>query len=328
MRALVTGGTGFVGSAVARALIRHGWQVRVLAREGCDDRNVRDLPIEIAFGNLLDPPSLDRALKSCEALFHVAADYRFGVRDPATLYRTNVDGTRNILCAARRAGVTRIVHTSSVATVGLPAGGGAGCERTPAALRQMIGHYKRSKYLAEALASEAAREGAAVVIVNPSTPIGPGDLKPTPTGRMVLDAACGRIPAYVNTGLNVVHVDDVAEGHILAFERGRNGERYILGGENLALRQLLAGIAAVAGRRAPRMRLPHAAVLPVAYASELAARILSRSPRVTVEAVRMARKPMYFCSDKAVQELGYHWRSPAEAFEDAVRWFREQGAIS
>jgi dihydroflavonol-4-reductase len=328
MRALVTGATGFVGSAVARALYQAGWQVRALARIGSDRRNLRRLPIELATGDLNDAASLDEALRGCEVLFHVAADYRIGVTDPERLYRTNVQGTRNVLDAARRAGVARIVHTSSVATVGLPPDGSPGTEGTPVALADMIGHYKRSKFLAEELVREFVRAGAPVVIVNPSTPIGPGDVKPTPTGQIVLDAAAGRTPAYVDTGLNVVHVDDVAAGHLLAFDRGRVGERYILGGENMSLREILAQISRLAGRKPPRIRLPHAALLPLAHASEAFARLTGRGTRVTVEAVRMARKPMYFSSDKAVRELGYRWRAPAAAFEDAIAWFREQGILA
>ena len=327
MRALVTGATGFVGSAVARALVAAGWQVRALVRAGSDHRNLQQLPVDMVAGDLADDASLDRALADCQALFHLAADYRLGAPEPQQLYRTNVDGTRNILSAARRAAVSRVVYTSSVATIGLPADGSPGTEETPAALADMIGHYKRSKYLAEQLVRSATQTGTAVVIVNPSTPIGPGDVKPTPTGQMVLDAASGRMPAYVDTGLNIVHVDDVAAGHLLAFHRGRAGERYILGGEDMMLREILAAIALLVGRKAPRIRLPHAAVLPVAYASEAYARITGRTPRITLEGLRMARKRMFFSSEKAVRELGYQWRTPSKAFEDAVLWFRQQGFL-
>jgi dihydroflavonol-4-reductase len=328
MRALVTGATGFVGAAVARALGRAGWEVRVLVRAGSDRSNLQPLAVEAAEGDLADSNSLERALEGCAGLFHVAADYRLGARDPTPLYRTNVDGTRNILNAARRAGVPRIVYTSSVATIGIPSDGSPGDERTPVALSRMIGHYKRSKYLAEEVARDAARSGMSVVIVNPSTPVGPGDIKPTPTGQLVLDAACGRMPAYVDTGLNIVHVDDVAAGHLLAFERGRPGERYILGGEDMTLQTILAEIARLVGRTPPRVRLPYAAVLPVAYLAEAFARVSGRSGRVTLEGVRMSRKRMFFSSGKAVSELGYRWRPPAEAFEDAVRWFRERGLLT
>jgi dihydroflavonol-4-reductase len=302
--------------------------VRALVRPGSDARNLRPLSLELASGELGDVRSLEEAVRGCDALFHVAADYRLGVADPRQLYRANVDGTRNLLDAARRAGVARIVYTSSVATVGLPSDGSPGTEDTPVALSDMIGHYKRSKFIAEESVREFVRGGLPVVIVNPSTPIGPGDVKPTPTGQMVLDAAAGRTPAYVDTGLNVVHVDDVAAGHVQAFERGRIGERYVLGGENMTLQQILVQISSVAGRKPPRIRLPHAALLPVAYASEALARLTGRGTRVSVEAVRLARKHMYFSSAKAVRELGYAWRPPGVAFADAIAWFREQQMLA
>ncbi|MGA9027556.1 MAG: hopanoid-associated sugar epimerase, partial [Steroidobacteraceae bacterium] len=327
VKALVTGATGFVGAAVARALGRADWQLRALVRANSDRRNLQGLAVDVVTGDLGDPDSLRRALTGVDALFHVAADYRLGARDPRQLYAVNVEGTRNILRAAQASGVSRVVYTSSVATIGLPADGSPGSETTAAGLKDMIGHYKRSKFQAEQVALEAARGGQPVVIVNPSTPIGPGDVKPTPTGQLVLDAAAGRMPAYVDTGLNIVHVDDVAAGHLLAFERGRVGERYILGGEDLMLRDILALIAPLVGRRPPRIRLPYAAVLPLAYAAEFAARLTGGSTRITVEGVRMARKRMFFSSAKAVRELGYHWRPPARAFEDAVAWLRDQGLI-
>jgi dihydroflavonol-4-reductase len=328
MRALVTGATGFVGAAVARALLREGWQVRALVRGGSDRSNLNHLALEIAVGDLTDRASLDGALADCGAVFHVAADYRLGAPDPSQLYRINVEGTRNVLLAARQAGVEKMVYTSSVATMGIPVDGSPGDEQTPVGLAAMIGHYKRSKYLAEQVVLEAARDGAAVVIVNPSTPVGPGDVKPTPTGQLVLDAAAGRMPAYVDTGLNIVHVDDVAAGHLLAFHRGRNGERYILGGQDMTLREILTHIAQLVGRKPPRIRLPYAAVLPIAYAAEAIARISGHSGRVTLEGVRMSRKRMFFSSAKAVRDLGYRWRAPVDAFEDAVRWFRERGLLS
>jgi dihydroflavonol-4-reductase len=327
MRALVTGATGFVGAAVARALLSAGWQVRALVRGSSDRRNLQGLPVEIAVGDLTDCASLDRAIADCPALFHVAADYRLGTREPSQLYRCNVEGTRNILLAARHAGVDRMVYTSSVATIGLPEDGSPGLEDTPVALTDMIGHYKRSKYLAEELVRDAARVGVPVVIVNPSTPVGPGDLKPTPTGQMVLDAASGRTPAYVDTGLNIVHVDDVANGHLLAYQRGRTGARYILGGQDMTLREILTQIAGLVGREPPRIRLPHAAVLGVAFVAEAFARVSGRPTRISVEAARMSEKRMFFSSAKAIDELGYRWRPPIEAFEDAVRWFRGRGLL-
>ena len=328
MRALVTGATGFVGAAVARALVGAGWQVRALVRQGSDRSNLQGLPLEIAVGDLKLTASLDAALAGCGALFHVAADYRLGARDFEELYRTNVEGTLNLLSAARRAAVQRIVYTSSVATIGIPPDGTAGDENTPVDLANMIGHYKSSKYLAEQLVRDSMDSGVPVVIVNPSTPVGPGDVKPTPTGRLVLDAAAGRMPAYVDTGLNIVHVDDVAAGHLLAFDRGTPGERYILGGEDMTLRQILGLIAERAGRKPPRVRLPYAAVLPIAYLAEAYAKISGRSGRITLEGVRMSRKRMFFSSAKAVRELGYRWRPPSAAFDDAVRWFHERGLLS
>jgi dihydroflavonol-4-reductase len=278
-------------------------------------------------GDLTVAASLEGAATDCEALFHVAADYRLGAPDPAQLYRTNVEGTRNLLSAAVQAGVTKIIYTSSVATMGIPADGTPGDERTPVSLAAMIGHYKRSKFLAERLVLEAAAAGTPAVIVNPSTPVGPGDVKPTPTGQLVLDAAAGRMPAYVDTGLNIVHVDDVAAGHLMAFHRGRIGERYILGGEDMTLRHILGYIAHLVGRRPPRVRLPHAAILPIAYVAEALAKVTGRGGRITLEGVRMSRKTMFFSSARAVRELGYQWRVPTLAFDDAVSWFRAHGRL-
>jgi dihydroflavonol-4-reductase len=327
MKALVTGATGFVGAAVARALLGEQWQVRVLARRGSDRRNLKNLDVEISEGDLGDLSSLERAAQGCDGLFHVAADYRLGARDPAELYRANVEGTRNVLNAACRSGVRRIVYTSSVATIGIPADGTPGDERTASSLANMIGHYKRSKYLAEEVVRDAAQGGISVVLVSPSTPVGPGDVKPTPTGQLVLDAAAGRMPAYVDTGLNIVHVDDVAAGHLLAYERGKPGERYILGGQDMSLREILEVIARLEGRNPPRVRLPYGLVLPIAYVAEGFARLTGRSGRITLEGVRMSRKKMFFSSAKAARELGYRWRPPVQAFEDAIRWFRDNGLL-
>lgn len=326
---VITGATGFVGSAVLRRLLDAGHSVRALVRAGSDRRNLRGLPVETAEGDLRDRASLERILRGCDALFHVAADYRLWVRDPRELYESNVAGTRSILVAAGEVGVSRIVYTSSVATLGLNADGSPADEETPVTLDDMIGHYKRSKFLAEAEARRlAAEHGLPVVIVNPSAPVGPRDIKPTPTGRVILDAARGRLPAYVDTGLNVVHVDDVAEGHWLAFERGGVGERYVLGGENLTLREILTRVAALAGRRPPEVRLPHRLVLPVAYLAEAWARMWSGAePRVTVDGVRMARKLMYFSSDKARRELGFVARPADAALRDALEWFRANGYL-
>lgn len=327
MKALVTGATGFVGAAVARALLDRQWQVRALARKGSDRRNLRGLDVDVCEGDLNDVDSLQRAVEGCGGVFHVAADYRLGAPDPSQLYRANVEGTRNVLDAARRSGVQRVVYTSSVATIGIPADGTPGDEQSPNSLENMIGHYKRSKYLAEEVAREAAAAGMPVVIVSPSTPVGPGDVKPTPTGQLVLDAAAGRMPAYVDTGLNIVHVEDVAIGHLLAYERGKAGERYILGGQDMSLREILGVIAALVGRAPPRLRLPHGVVLPLAYLAEGIARLSGRSGRITLEGARMARKRMYFSSAKAAHDLGYAARPAVQAFEDAIRWFRDNGLL-
>ena len=327
MKALVTGATGFVGAAVARALLGAQWRVRVLARPGSDRRNLKSLAVEVSEGDLADSSSLERAAQGCDGLFHVAADYRLGARDPTELYRANVEGTRNVLSAAHSSGVQRIVYTSSVATIGIPADGTPGDEQSANSLENMIGHYKRSKYLAEEVVREAAQGGLSVVIVSPSTPVGPGDVKPTPTGQLVLDAAAGRMPAYVDTGLNIVHVDDVAAGHLLAYERGRAGERYILGGQDMSLREILELIARLERRNPPRVRLPYGVVLPIAYLAEGFARLTGRSGRITLEGVRMSRKKMFFSSAKAARELGYQWRPPVQAFEDAIRWFRDNGLL-
>ena len=329
MTTLVTGATGFVGSAVLRALIRRGEPVRALVRPSSSLRLLEGLPVQIVTGDLDEPASCRGALRGCDALFHVAADYRLWVPQPEPMYRTNVDGTRELLLAGAEAGVKRIVYTSSVATLGLRADHLPSDETTPATLADMIGHYKRSKFLAEQAVRElVAGSGLPVVIVNPSAPVGPADARPTPTGRVVLEAARGRIPAFVDTGLNLVHVDDVAEGHLLAFEHGRIGERYILGGDNLSLREMLAEIARLVDRKPPRLQLPPRALLPVAFLAEAIARLgIGGEPLVTADGVRMARKPMYFTSAKAERELGYRSRPAAEGLRDAIHWYRSCGYL-
>ncbi|HEX5962023.1 MAG TPA: hopanoid-associated sugar epimerase [Rhodanobacteraceae bacterium] len=326
-RVLVSGANGFVGSAVVRALLRRGYTVRALVRAASDTAGLAGLEVEIVRGDLLDPASLARALAGCGGLFHVAADYRLWARDPREIRRNNLRGTHNILLAARRSGVQRIVHTSSVATLGLNQDGHPADEDTPARLADMIGEYKRSKFLSEALVRRCARAGSEVVIVNPAAPVGPRDRKPTPTGRMILDAARGRMPAYVDTGLCIVHVDDVADGHVLAYEHGRPGRRYVLGGENMSLRSILAVIAGMCGRRAPWLRLPHAAVLPVAYMAEAWARLTGAVPNISVDGVKLSRHRMYFSSRRAEAELGYHARPAREALADAIQWFRNNGFL-
>jgi dihydroflavonol-4-reductase len=327
-RVLVSGANGFVGSAVVRALLRHGYPVRALARASSDTTNLEGLDVEIVHGDLLDSPSLEHALENCEGLFHVAADYRLWARDPHEIRKSNVRGTHNILLAARRCRVRRTVHTSSVATLGLHHDGTPSDEDTPVRLDDMIGAYKRSKFLSEALVRRCARAGTDIVIVNPAAPIGPRDRKPTPTGRMILDAARGRMPAFVDTGLCVVHVDDVAEGHVLAYERGQRGRRYVLGGENMSLQSILGTVAQLTGRHPPWLKLPHAAVLPVAYVAEAWARITGVAPNVTVDGVKLARHRMYFSSRRAETELGYSARPAREALADAIQWFRANGYSS
>lgn len=326
MTTLVTGASGFVGSAVARRLLQAGHDVRVLTRKQSILSNLEGLPVEQVTGDLTDADSLARALRGCEALFHVAADYRLWVPDPEAMHAVNVAGTAALMKAAIAAGVTRVVYTSSVATLGIAPGDELSDEQTPVHLSDMIGPYKRSKFLAEHEVLRSVREdGLPAVIVNPSTPVGPRDHKPTPTGRVILDAARGRIPAYVDTGLNVVHVDDVAEGHLAAFERGTTGERYILGSENLSLKEILTRVTRLAGRAPPRIRLPHNLLLPVAYMAEAWTRLRGHGrPVVTVDELRMSRKRMYFSSEKARRTLGYEPRPAETALIDAVDWFRAQ----
>jgi len=324
---LVTGATGFVGSAVARALAARGERLRLLARRKSERRNLAGIGGEILEGDLTDPASLIRAVAGCRQVFHVAADYRLWVPDPDVMLRINVEGTRALMRAARQAGVERIIHTSSVAALGLDPAGRPADETTSLDPSSLIGTYKRSKFLAEQAVMEEVGAGLPVVIVNPSSPVGPRDIKPTPTGRMVLDAARGRIPVYVETGLNIVHVDDVAAGHLMAAERGRIGERYILGGENFPLGALLALIAEIAGRRPPRIRLPIAPLVPLALAAEGLARLTGRAPSLTRETLAMARKKMFFSSAKAEAELGYRARPARAAIEDALAWFRGQGML-
>lgn len=325
---LVTGATGFVGSAVARALAARGHALRLLVRKGGDRRNIDGLDAELVEGDLGKPETFARALEGTSALFHVAADYRLWVPDPATMMKANVEGTRKLMLAAQAAGVERIVYCSSVAALGLVGDGSIADETTPVHEHAIIGVYKRSKYLAEQAVLALVREhGLPAVIVNPSTPIGPRDIKPTPTGAMIRDAAAGKMPAYVETGLNLVHVDDVAKGHMLAFEKGRVGERYILGGEDMSLKNVFALVSDVAGVKAPRIQLGQRVLWPVAIASEALARGFGIEPRVTREMLAMSKKKMFFSSDKARRELGYAPRPAREAVADAVAWFRQAGMI-
>jgi dihydroflavonol-4-reductase len=325
---LLTGATGFVGSAVARALVGAGFPVRALVRLGSPRFHLGDLDLEFVEGDLRDGDSIARAIKGARTVFHVAADYRLWARDPREIFAANVDGTRNVMQAALRAGVERVVYTSSVATLGLRPDGAAADESNPLSETQGIGAYKRSKIAAERLIEAMiARDGLPAVIVNPSTPVGPRDVKPTPTGRIIIEAACGRIPGFVDTGLNLVHVDDVADGHLAALGHGVVGERYILGGTNVTFADMLADIARLVGRRPPRLRIPRAAVLPIAYAAEMLARFTGREPFATVDGVRMARYRMFFTAAKAERDLGYRPRPYVASLEDAIRWFRENGYL-
>jgi len=325
---LVTGATGFVGSAVALHLLKRGEAVRVLVRPGSDLRNLQGLRVEIVQGDLRDPRSLDRAMDGCHRLYHVAASYKLWAPDPRELYETNVEGTKNILEAARKARVARVVYTSTVGVLGLPREGGPGTEETPVSLQDMIGHYKRSKFLAEEVARRFASEDLPVVIVNPSTPVGPRDVKPTPTGKLIVDFLNGKMFGYIDTGLNLIAVDDVAEGHLLAAERGRVGERYILGHKNLTLREIFVILSRITGLKAPPLKLPYWAVLPLAYVNKwIADWITKRPPLIPLEGVKMARKYMFFDASKAVKELGLPQTPVEEALEKAVRWFVENGYV-
>ena len=323
---VVTGGTGFVGAVVVRRLVSAGHRVRVLARPGNPRQLLAGLPVEIAEGDLGDTASLARCLKGCRLLFHVAAMYTLWAKDRRLFYEVNVEGTRRLLRGAAEAGVGRVVYTSTVGVLGIPRDGSPGTEDTPVSLADMAGDYKRSKFLAEEVARGYAGQGLPVVIVNPSAPIGPGDIKPTPTGRLVVDFLRGKMWACLDTGLNLVDVEDVAAGHLLAAERGRIGERYILGGRNLALREIFGILGRIAGMRPPRLTLSAAAVLPIAHLSEwIADHLTGQPPLVAVDAVRMARKRMFFDPGKAVRELGMP-QSPVEnALARAVEWFRSNG---
>lgn len=328
MTTLVTGATGFVGSAVARALAARGHALRLLTRTGSDRRNIAGLDAEVVTGDLTDPASLVRAAAGCRYVVHVAADYRIWVPDEAAMMRANVDGAVAMIRAAAQAGAERIVHCSSVAALGQIGDGTPADENTPANPADFVGVYKRSKYLAELAVLDLARaEALPVVVVNPAGPVGPRDIKPTPTGKMILDAAAGRMPAYIDTGLNIVHVDDVAEGHALVLEKGRIGERYILGGENMLLKDILALVADVAHRRPPFIKLPEPLIWPIAFLMEKLAPVTGIAPMMTRDHLKMARKKMFFSSAKAMAELGYQPRPVRLAVEDAVAWFRTNGML-
>jgi len=320
---LVTGASGFIGSHLTRLVVRRGCRVRVLVRPGSRLNAIEALPVDVVRGDLRDPGSLAGAVDGVRRVFHAAADYRLWTRDPRELYASNVEGTRHLIDACRRAGIERFVYTSSVATIAVPRGSTLPDETTVARIDEMVGHYKRSKLLAEQEVLAAAAGGLPAIVVNPTTPVGPGDWKPTPTGRMIVDFLRGRMVAYLDTGLNLVPVEDVAEGHLLAAERGRVGERYILGGRNMTLQEIFEALAAVSGRPAPRKRMPFAAALAAGYASEAFARISGREPPVPLEGVRMARHRMFVDASKAQRDLGFVPGSVEGALERAVRWYVE-----
>lgn len=326
MKALVTGATGFVGAAVARALCAAGVEVRVLVRRDSDLRNLNQLKIEQAYGDLRNRDSLRHALSGCSQLYHVAAHYALWAKDPSVFYEVNVTGTRTLLETARELGTERIVYTSTIGAIGLPVDGGLGTEETPVSLSRMAGDYKRSKYLAEQEVLKLARTGLPVVIVNPSAPVGEGDVKPTPTGQMIVDFMKGRMWAYIETGMNLVDVDDVAVGHLRAMERGRVGERYIFGNRNLSLREIFEILSKLTGVKAPRIKLPWQAVLPLAHLNRwMADYVTHRPPRIPLEGVKMAKYAMHYDCSKALRELALPQTPVEVALEKAVRWFRAHG---
>lgn len=328
MLAFVTGATGFLGSHVARALADQGAELRLLVRSTSNLRNLEGLKAETAMGDLREPAFLEKAMTGCDNVFHVAADYRLWVRDPSEVYRSNVDGTRAILQAARKTGVRRVVHTSSVATIGFTSNGHPADEDSPVSLADMVGHYKRSKFMAEQIAMEAGRSGMHVVTINPTTPVGEQDVKPTPTGRIVVDFLKRKFPAYVETGLNLVDVRECACGHIAALERGRSGERYILGGENLTLKQILDKLGKITGLPSPRIKLPYIFAFAAGVVDEaITGCMLKREPRATIDTARMGMKKMFASSDKAERELGWRIVPVEDALRRAVEWFRANGYV-
>jgi dihydroflavonol-4-reductase len=329
MLAFVTGATGFVGSHVARVLAEQGAGLRLLVRKSSDLRNLAGIRADQVIGDLRDPTSIEKAMAGCDVVFHVAADYRLWVRDPDQMYKSNVEGTRGLLDAARKNSVRRTVITSSVATMGFTSNGHPADEDSPVALDNMIGPYKRSKFMAEELALAAGRSGMDVVVVNPTTPVGERDIKPTPTGRIVVDFLKKKFPAYVDTGLNLVDVDVCARGHLAALEKGRSGERYILGGENLTLKQILDKLAAITGLPSPKVRVPYLVALGAGVVDEVVTgRILGKEPRATIDAVRMGRKKMFVSTGKAERELGWKTVPVDQALKRAVDWFQANGYVT
>lgn len=327
MKAFVTGATGFIGAAIVRELLRDGIAVRVLVRPGADTRNLQGLDLEFRQGDLRDPASLKTGVAGCTQVFHAAADYRLWTRDPGAMYRANVDGTRAVLEAAEAAGVERVVYTSSVGTLGNPGNGTPGTEETPVAFSEMVGHYKKSKFLAEREAERFLERGLPLVIVNPSTPVGSHDIKPTPTGKIIVDFLNRKMPAYLDTGLNLISVEDCARGHVLAARHGRIGRKYILGNRNLTLREIFAMLSAITGLPAPKVRLPYYPILAAAWINEGISRLTGREPLIPLTGVQMARKFMFFDPSRAITELGLPQTPVETALEQAVAWFRANGYL-
>ncbi|WP_243369654.1 hopanoid-associated sugar epimerase [Geotalea sp. SG265] len=325
MKAFVTGATGFIGASIVRELLQDGATVMALVRAGSDRGNLKGLDVEVCEGDLCDPDTLRKGIGGCDTVFHAAADYRLWTKNPSQMYEINVNGTRNVLSAALKAGVEKVVYTSSVGTLGNPGDGNPGDESTPVTLADMVGHYKKSKFLAEREAESFIAKGLPLVIVNPSTPVGRMDIKPTPTGKIIVDFLNGKMPAYLDTGLNIIDVEDCAHGHLLAAKKGRIGEKYILGNQNLSLKQIFSLLQQVTGLSAPKVRLPYYPILLAAYANEALAALTGKEPLIPLAGVQMARKFMFFDSTKAVQELGLPQNSVGDALAKAVEWFRSAG---
>jgi dihydroflavonol-4-reductase len=325
MKTFVTGATGFIGASIVRELLKDGREVRALVRKGSDTSNLQGLDLELWQGDLCDPAGLKQGLQGCSVLYHAAADYRLWTRQPADMYRVNVEGTAAILEAALEAGLSRVVYTSSVGTLGNPGDGTPGSETTPVTLSDMVGHYKKSKFLAEREAEKLVARGLPLVIVNPSTPVGPLDIKPTPTGRIIVDFLNRKMPAYLDTGLNIIAVEDCARGHILAEQQGTVGRKYVLGNTNLTLREIFAALEKITGLTAPKVRLPYTPILLAAYINEGISRITGKEPLIPLAGVQMAAKFMYFDSSRAKIELGLPQTPVTDALQRAVKWFRQNG---
>lgn len=327
IKALVTGASGFIGSHVARCLKNHGFDVRCMTRNAKDPHQLRQHDIEFVDGDLLDRSSLKKALLNQEVLFHVAALYRLWNPNPQEIYTINVQGTKVLFEEAMQAGIQKIIYTSTVGTIGIPSDGSSGNEQTPFNLKQLSGHYKISKYQAELEVFKLIQQGLPIIIVNPSAPMGPGDVKPTPTGKIIVDFLNRKMPAYVDTGLNIVDVRDVAQGHLLAFQKGKIGERYILGHQNLTLKQILDHLSVITGLHAPKFKIPYFILPPLSYINATTAKLFNYEPQLCPEAVKMASKKMFFNSDKAMNELGFKPRPVNDTFHDAIEWFQQNGYI-